>query len=143
MEIIGQIVTQSTVLQQLLQRSKHLQLINYKAQSLLPPTLNQHCYVANLKEKVVVMHVHSSIWATQLRFFVPDFISLWQQDSFLQHLPISKVETKVRPLSPKQTHLVSSVKMSTQTAALLRETAHHLEHPKLKAALLKLANRDT
>jgi len=143
-EAIGQLMMHSPVLQQLMQRSKSLQLINRKAQNLLPQLLSQHCYVADLRnaDNTVVIHVDASIWATQLRFFVPDFIGLWQQDSFLQRLPIDRVETKVRPFLPKI--ITSSTsdypKMSMQTAEILRQTAHILEQPHLKASLLKLAN---
>jgi len=143
-ETIGQLMVHSPVLQRLVQRSKSLQLINHKAQNLLPQPLSQHCYVADLRDvdNTVVIHVDTSIWATQLRFFVPNFIGLWQQDSFLQRLPIDRVETKVRPFLPKTITLSASdyPKMSMQTAEILRKTAHTLNQPQLKASLLKLAN---
>lgn len=146
MEIIDQLVMRSTVLQPLLQRSQQLQLIYHKAHHLLPSPLNQHCYIAyfNEEQHTLVIHTNSSIWATRLRFFVPDFISLWQQDSFLQNLSLHKVETKICPSYPiQQTTLTPCLQISMQTSKLLRETAHSLSHPRLKITLLKLADHAT
>jgi hypothetical protein len=143
-ETIGQLMMHSPVLQRLVQRSKSLQLINRKAQNLLPQPLSQHCYVANLRDvdNTVVIHVDTSIWATQLRFFVPDFIGLWQQDSFLQRLPIDRVETKVRPFLPKTItpSIPDCPKMLMQTAKISEETTYTSNQSQSKASLLKLAN---
>lgn len=146
MEIIDQLVMRSTVLQPLLRKNQQLQLIYRKAHNLLPLFLSQQCHVAyfNEEQHTLVIYANSSIWATRLRFFVPDFISLWQQDSFLQHLSLHKVETKICPSYPiQQTTLTSCSPISMQTSKLLRETAHSLTHPRLKSSLLKLADRAT
>lgn len=86
----------SGVLSGLLQHSKTIKRLDKIFQASLAAPLNQHCYVANFREKTLVVHTDSSIWATQLRYMAPELLLQWQQDSTMPR--IDKLEVRVRPL---------------------------------------------
>ena len=80
--------------------SKHshkLQMLDNIVKDSLPAPLNQHCYVANLREKTLVVHTDSSIWATRLRYMIPFLVLRWQRDVSMP--TIEQIDVKVRPLS--------------------------------------------
>jgi len=76
----------------LIQRFQQLLSVN------LPTSLNQHCYIANLRGTTVVVYVDSGLWATRLRYLVPEILKHWRQESSALALPmIDQIEVKVRP----------------------------------------------
>jgi len=96
MKSFSQIMTNpSNRLYRLLQHSQYLNQLNGWVQANLPAPLNQHCYIANLREQILVVYTDSSVWATRLRYQAPTFLTRWQDDRFLP--TILKIEIKVRP----------------------------------------------
>lgn len=87
----------SGVLCQLLQHSQTLKQVEYIFRQSLPPPLNQHCYVGNLRERTLVVYTDSSLWATRLRYLMPELLHLWQLERAFPS--VDKVEIKVRPSS--------------------------------------------
>jgi hypothetical protein len=81
-------------LQQHAQQLQHLQKI---LQMELPTPLNQHCYLANLREQTLIIHTDSALWAMRLRYLSPELIVKWHQDTSLGLSFIEKIEVKVRP----------------------------------------------
>ncbi|MDM8566697.1 DUF721 domain-containing protein [Candidatus Halobeggiatoa sp. HSG11] len=86
---------QSSWLYNLSQHCKILKLINKRFNKSLPPPLNQHCHVANWREKTLIVHTDSSLWATRLRYMTPFLIARWQKE--LPIFTINKIIVKVRP----------------------------------------------
>ncbi len=57
----------------------------------LPHPLEQHCYVANLRDKTLIIHADSSLWATHLRYMTPEILRSWHNNPtmpVIQHLKI-------------------------------------------------------
>lgn len=79
------------------QHSRQLEMLDNLVKDSLPAPLNQHCYVANLREKILVVHTDSSLWATRLRYMIPFLVLKWQQDVSMP--TIEQIDVKVRPLS--------------------------------------------
>jgi len=86
----------SGVLHPLNQQSQFLKRLDKICKDSLPTPLNQHCHVANLRDKTLVIHTDSSLWATRLRLFVPVLKHQWQINQFAPG--IDQIEVKVRPL---------------------------------------------
>jgi hypothetical protein len=101
MKSVSQLLShqQSNVLHQLQQHSVLFERFQKELEVSLPTPLNQHCRIANVREKTIVIHADSSLWATRLRFLSPDLIRKWQQDTALtsEFHQIEKIEVRVRP----------------------------------------------
>lgn len=96
MKSFSQLMTNpSGVLCRLLQHSQTLNRLEKILRGSLPTPLNQHCYLANLREKTLVVYTDSSLWAIRLRLIVPDLLHGWQQNAFIP--AIEKIEVKVSP----------------------------------------------
>jgi hypothetical protein len=96
MKSFSQIIANpSSKLYLLLQHSDFLNQLNRWVQANLPAPLNQHCYVANLREQILVVYADSSLWATRLRYYAPVFLTRWQGERFLP--TIVNLEIKVCP----------------------------------------------
>jgi len=135
-------ITQSNysgVLPYLLHHCQTLLHLNQILATTLSTSLQQHCYIANLRAGIVVIHVDSALWATRLRYEIPTHLKQWQ--TLLSSPTLEKIEIRVRPpLSTiKSPVLYPKPTLSKQTATSLCEVANTVSHAKLKAALLKLA----
>jgi hypothetical protein len=96
MKLFGQLmINNSEILSNLSAHNNTLQKLNNIFQEYLPTPLNQHCQVANFREKTLVIHTESSLWATRLRYITPNIIGKWQKDI---NVEIEHLEIKVRPL---------------------------------------------
>lgn len=84
------------VLLPLNQQSQFLKRLDKICKDSLPTPLSQHCHVANLRDKILVIHTDSSLWATRLRLLVPALKHQWQANQFVPG--IEQIEVKVRPL---------------------------------------------
>lgn len=140
-----------SVLQQLWEKNHQVQQVNQTLPNILPEPLLQHCRVVNVREQIAVIYTDSAAWATRLRYLVPQILQVWQQHSFT----ITKIEIRVHLETFSSTESTSSVAPPettvsknrgpyplTQNAAnYLRHTAEATTHPRLKAVLLRLANR--
>ncbi len=94
------IANKSSRLYHLSQHCQKLKSINKRFSKILPSPLNQHCHVANWREKTLIIHTDSSLWATRLRYMTPFLIVSWQKE--LSMPTINKVIVKVRPTLLKQ-----------------------------------------
>ncbi len=96
MKSVTSIITnKSSWLYQLSHHCKILKSINKGFNKSLPPPLSQHCHVANWREKTLIVHTDSSLWATRLRYMTPFLIAKWQKE--LSMPTINKIIVKVRP----------------------------------------------
>jgi len=86
----------SGILCRLNRHSQMLKRLDRMCQESLPSPLNQHCHVANLREKTLVIHADSSLWATRLRLILPSLKLKWQENQLMP--TISQVDVRVRPL---------------------------------------------
>lgn len=123
----------------LLQKAQRLTDTGSLLQGLLPAPLNEHITVANTHHNTLILEVESAVWATQLRFYIPELLKKLQlipEMSFLKEVSfyVRPGEREIPPLEKK------GPMMSLRSADLLREIADSIEDPALKEAMRKLAN---
>ena len=95
MKSVNHLMTNSSGrLNDLLRHSQFIKKIDKIFNDSLPETLKQHCHVANLRDKTLVVHSDSSLWATQLRYLASELLQQWQQKNAM---PVEQLEVKVRP----------------------------------------------
>jgi len=97
-----------------------LQQLNGILQKILPEPLAQHCQVANIRSKTLVLAASSPSWSSRLRFQTPGILKALQQNYDLpvqnirilvsqhlsnhlsSHLPSNDVEPDIGHISPLQ-----------------------------------------
>jgi hypothetical protein len=139
MKQFSALCTASTQLGKLSQYSGYLNGLNRWLQSWLPMPLNQHVKVANFNQAVLILHVDSPAWVTQLRFMTGKIQQQWQQH--WTSLPkIVQIQIKVRPFvltTPKAVQ--AKMQISKDNIQLIESVAQTTADAKLKAALQRLA----
>ncbi|MDM8557642.1 DUF721 domain-containing protein [Candidatus Marithioploca araucensis] len=96
MKSFSQLMARPTgILCRLLQHCQTIKQLNKIFRISLSAPLSQHCYVANLRDKTLVIHTDTSLWATRLRYMIPELLCKWQQDMSMP--TIDQVEVRVRP----------------------------------------------
>lgn len=122
-------------------RAGQLDKLNIILQKSLPLQFINHCQLANISADKVVIITDKASYASMLRFQAPQICQ-----ALSAHLPepVSRLEVKVRPLSTiSRPPASNTLQVSTKTAALLNSTAAEIEDGPLKAALHKLARRQS
>lgn len=130
-------------LQFILSKVNQLQKLNQKIASYLNPALAKHCYVAQIREKKLILIVSNGSYATQLRFETADLLVKFKQDETLKH--IQELECKVNPgfIQSMQEAPQNVCKqmpfISKETANIMNEMADTISDPELKAIMKKIA----
>jgi hypothetical protein len=122
----------------LLRHAERLRNVARILHHLLPPSLQDHCQVVNLRDGVLHLGVDSPAWASRLRFQIPKIL---KELGAYPGLGINALRVRVVPAGRSLSKPASRPRLSPQSARLLRQTATGLSDPRLRAALLKLASR--
>ena len=117
-------------------RGEALLSLDRRLRDLLPPPLSEHCRVANVRGRSLIVHVDSAAWATQLRFLASQLAPtlLGREDAQLRvkiHPPDSV------PTPPRRT----VARPSATAAAELERTAERFRDDPLGRSLRRLARR--
>jgi hypothetical protein len=121
----------------LVNRMSDLSTLAVWLENQLPSPLNQECRLINLRGSTLVIGASSPVWAARVRFQTSRLIAAIRRD-----LPfaVRKVQVKVLNAPPEQNASTKrAVRLSPNTAELLLQTARDINHPKLSAALSRLA----
>jgi hypothetical protein len=105
----------------------------------LPPPLDAHCLHAALEDGTLTLVTDSSVWGSRLRFFAPELSGSLSPAVG----PIESTRIRVQPESGPHGEPVragSGLRMSQETARLLREAAAAYGDSDLGRALRRLAD---
>ena len=125
-------------LHDLLENAQMFQALLELGKDGLPEPLNQHLIGVFFDEEVLILQIDHAVWATQLRFYEPHILGVFQQS--LPHLKLQRVKVKVVPPkaeTPKRQ--LEMAPLSKQNAMQMRELSEHIDTPELKAALQRLS----
>lgn len=87
-------ILSSSRLTHIIQKAKQLSQLNLTLQAILDPELQSHCEVANFAEDTLILHVSDGMWATRIRYSIPQLISALKNQPGLEGL--KKITCKVR-----------------------------------------------
>lgn len=143
---LADVVAKSPDLARFVKQIQQLSQLNQALKQHLDPELAPHCQVANLRNGILILTTHSSIWGHQLRFQEMALLSA------LRNTPdwcgLKSIQFRVVPASPIPSFLKPDLEahhqpprlcLSIHNAKHLQETAHNMQSPRLKQALLRLA----
>ena len=123
-------------------RAQELERLTSLLRSELPPEIDGHYHVANIRDRTLVIMTDSPVWTTRLRQLGPTILTILQnsgRNDFL-HIrvfcrPSQTVDNKPRQPVNQQQKLISQ-----QSSELIHQAASYIEDDGLRDALLRLAN---
>lgn len=127
-------------LQQLLEDAQLFQALLEVGQEALPANIRTHLVGVGFDKQTLVLQIDDAIWATQLRFYEPNLLSLYQ--THFPHLELNRVKVKVI-LEPTETRPKREVASypSDQDAEEMLSLSQHVESDGLRKALQQLSLR--
>ena len=129
--------------ERLKKRAQELNRLTLMLRNELPPEVDGHFSVANIRDRTLVIMSDSPVWATRLRQLGPQIVNILQNNGKknLLHIqvfsrpPSSAVARQPEP--PQQ----PARSLSPQSTELINQTASYIEDENLREAMLKLAKR--
>jgi len=86
-------------LKNLLADAQLFQALLEVGQDSLPIDLQPHLVGVSFEKNTLLLQLDESIWATQLRFYEPNLLGIYQEH--FPHLELKKVKVQVLPQSPE------------------------------------------
>lgn len=127
-------------LKHLLEDAQLFQALLEVAHENLPEELKPHVVGVSFEKQALLLQIDESIWATQLRFYEPNLLSIYQQH--FPHLELNRVKVKVlpKPIKPEKPKR-EMIPPSKQDAEEMLNISEHVESKGLKKALESLSQR--
>lgn len=127
-------------LNNLLQEAQLFQALLSVGQAELPPELRPHLLGVGFERGILMLQIDEGIWATQLRFFEPAVLNVYQ--THFPHLALSRVKIHILPKaqSSQRPHKIRSYP-NQDDAQTMHCIANNVTSTGLKTALLKLSQR--
>lgn len=131
---------QTHLLKNLMREAELYQALLEVGQRCLPTELKHHLVGVGFEKNVLILQIDDNIWATQLRFFEPNILNVYQ-DNF-PHLELNRTHIKVLPISePASVKRKVTTHPSPEDAEAMQTLANHVESKGLQAALMRLSLR--
>jgi hypothetical protein len=133
----------SAVLESLLQKLRYLKDLQTVITQYLDTKLASHCQVANMEMNKLTVITDSALWATQFRFQIPALLTKLHTHPELAIL--TKIICKIRPAPNKPPtgapadETKTMPRLSAHTAQMIHQAATTIQHEKLRAILIKIA----
>lgn len=122
------------------QRSMQLEELSSKVAHLLPDNLASGCQVGSFNKGCLVLTTTNAVWASQLRYAIPELRDKLRQQAGMYQLMSIKVNviepvTQYKKPTPQASHSISE-----QSKASIISESQHCSYQPLKKALMHLAN---
>ena len=109
-------------------------------QACLPNELMPHLIGVGFEKNTLILQIDDNIWATQLRFFEPNLLGIYQTN--FPHLELNRTHIKVLPISePPAVKRKVSTHPSQEDANEMQKIAATIQSKGLQNALNKLSLR--
>ncbi|MES2218342.1 MAG: DUF721 domain-containing protein [Pseudomonadota bacterium] len=129
----------SQIIDAVLLKLKQLRELQNILHNYLDEKLAPHCQVANFENNSLCIITNTALWATQLRFQIPNLLT--QLNQHVELAGLREIRCKIRPKQHLQQPVVSSPleRLSLETSLVLLETAKTIKHQSLKKIMEKIA----
>ena len=127
-------------LQALCQRAVQYSDLQDKVVPFLPEAYRAHCQVGSYQQGTLVLTVMDPVWASQLRYVLPELRDSLRQNGFYQLINIEvQVLAKMQSKSTVKPVQVAQSKLSKRASAAIAEGSKSCTYEPLQKALDKLA----
>jgi len=131
---------QSGLLKNLMREAELYQALLEVGQACLPSELVTHLVGVGFERNTLILQIDDNIWATQLRFFEPNLLEIYQHN--FPHLELNRTHIKVLPIGePPRVVRKVTTHPSHEDADEMQRLANGIESKGLQAALMKLSLR--
>ncbi|MCY1521870.1 Dna[CI] antecedent, DciA [compost metagenome] len=125
-------------LQGLLNQAERLARLQDRLHSQLQPAAREHCHVASWHDGSLLLIVTDGHWATRLRYQQRRLLR--QLQGFAEFAGLHRILFKVQPPQVQSQGRGRCANLSVDAAENIRATAEHIDDPRLRAALERLAS---
>jgi hypothetical protein len=120
--------------------ARQLESLQRIIQACLNEPMCSHVQLANYRNSLLILQTDSPVWASKLRYLVPELIKQCQLHPSFQSLRdirilVAPFRAEAKPVKRPQPRL------SAASRQLLESTAENITDPELKASLLRLSRR--
>ncbi|MDH5216640.1 MAG: DUF721 domain-containing protein [Gammaproteobacteria bacterium] len=125
-------------LSRLMRRAKALNNLNETIRRMLPPNLIDHCSVANIRNKQLIILAESATWATLLRYEQGNILAQLHENP--KYNVIESIKVKIAPVeqAPDVFYRRAQAPSSHSRQAML-SLAENIEDEDLRASIARLA----
>ena len=137
---IAEILQSSDVLCRFTQQLQTIENLNQMVKQCLPEPLNEHCWVANIKNNILTLATTSPSWKHQLHYQKTELLSkLRNLDDWRG---ISSIHLIVQPESLPPPPILKTIppKLNDANRETILTIAEMIDNSRLKNALKRLAN---
>jgi hypothetical protein len=120
------------------EQALQLQAISEQVKQFLPENLAPHCFVAGLNKGCLLLCTDNAVWASQLRFALPELRDKLRKEAKMYQLSSIKIILSTTETIEGSTKAKNS-RLSAKAKALILAQTDHCDYPPLKQALQQLA----
>lgn len=122
-------------------KAEYLHHLDHAVKALLSRDIAKHCQVANVRDNVLILHLDSAEWATQLHYQTTELLTQLRQEKC--YAGVRSIQYKIRPVESKnkKEQIQAVTPLSPTTRDLLSETAKTIKDKDLAEVLERLSKR--
>lgn len=124
---------------EIVQHLDELKQINKQFHAFIDEKMRPHCRVANASGNTLTIEVDSSVWATALRYRIPDLLANLRFENNLSHLTQIDFYVKPEAVDKKANQKVRKLQMSGNVSNTLHMIAEGIGDKKLSKILHQIA----
>lgn len=102
----------------------------------LPGDLAAHCVAAQQRDRQLILHADSPVWATRLRYLAPQLLSVLQP----AHPTLHQVTVRLLVARTTRQPVHTSARRSDAAAAIIHDSAKDTKQAELREALQRLSH---
>ncbi|MEM6999004.1 MAG: DciA family protein [Pseudomonadota bacterium] len=125
----------------LVKKAQTIQQIGKKLIAELDPALRNNCTLANINQDVATIITPSSVWATKLRYSIPQILTILRDN--LGQKKLKTIRIKIVPVT---TYFPASgipkPMLSKSSSDFIKQTANSIDDEDLRDVLLRLSSRN-
>ncbi|KTC83887.1 Zn-ribbon-containing, possible RNA-binding protein-like protein [Legionella cincinnatiensis] len=129
-------------LAEICQRSFQLEELSHKVKQLLPENLGKECYVGSFNKGCLVLTTTNAVWATQLRYALPELRDRLRKEAGLYQLLSIKVAVSTPIFQHEKSIQPQKNELSEKAKATIVHESQQCTYEPLQKALLRLADHD-
>jgi len=138
---LGAIVTQNSILRQLVRKAAAHQDIDRYIRSLIDGPLSLHISLESIRGNVLTLVADSSAWAAKARYQIPELHNLFKKNATLSQIRTIRIKVAASNSASIPNGPTPLAPLGPRTLAALAASAEQVRDPNLRAALLRLKRR--
>jgi hypothetical protein len=129
-------------LTEIIERASAVKTLQAKIIEHLPQILREHVSVGSFQQGLLVLVVHDSVWASQLRYYLPELRTILRSKAGLYQLASVKISVSADYQTPTTKLIRKYLPLSAKAREIIIAESDACEYEPLKRALSAFAHQD-